>query len=608
MLKGVYDIFVADLARIYRLSSRQLRARIVAAFGLMFVLATLEVLSILSLSFLAMSVGAPEGVLASPPGRAVLKLAPFLREYFNDVRNVTLVASLSVVFLMLCKNAMAALVGVVTSRLGEQISLEGGQRILHQYLYSPYIAHLSGDSAAMFQAIGWRSHLGSSVINLMNVYTYGITSIALFVILIQATPGVILGTLAVVGLLAFGLYRAIKNSIDKAGSTTARCAAEETKATLNAVNGIREVLIYRQQPIFFQKFSEACRGGTQSRAFLSVAPSIPPGVLEVFGFAVIPATLWTMVRLYDAPMSEIAGVLLMIMLTSWRVLPLFNRSLACIISARGSRPMTTYCLDRLELVSKNPLSPPPPPDPDYRFEDAITLDNVSFRYPNAAQEVLRDFSLRIPKGSQIGIIGPSGAGKSTLAALLSGLMQPTSGQLKVDGKQLSPEGMSAYTTKVGYVPQSPYVMAGTVAENVAFSQWGRPWEEEKVKAACRMAALDIVETHEKGILIPLGERGAGLSGGQIQRVSIARVLYADPELLILDEATSALDQGTEAAIMETISHLKGKITTVIIAHRLSTVAGCDEVVWVEGGKWVAQGSPETVLPVYERRLKEIHGP
>ena len=604
MLKSIHAIFVADLHRIYRLMPLRLRMRIVIVFGQMVVLAILEVLSILSLSFLAMSVGAPDGLLASAPGRMLLKIAPFLREYFSDVRNITLFASMGVVFLIMCKNGMAAIVGAGTSRLGEQISLEAGQRIMHQYLYSPYIIHLSGDSAAMFQAIGWRSHLGAMMINLMNVYTYGITSVALFIILIQATPGIILGTLAVVGILAFSLYRAIKNAIDQAGIAVARCGSEETRATLNAVNGIREVLIYRQQPVFFQKFSEACLGGMKSRAFLSIAPTIPPGVLEVFGFAVIPVTLWCMVRLYDAPMSEIAGVLIMIMLTSWRVLPLFNRSLSCIISARGIRPMTTYCLDRLEQADAVSAIPPPPPDPDYRLEEAITLENVSFRYPKAGHEVLRDFSLRIPKGAQIGIIGPSGAGKSTLAGILSGLMQPTDGALKVDGRRLSPEGMAAYTAKVGYVPQAPYVMAGTVADNVAFSRWGRPWDEDRVRKACRMAALDIVETHEQGILIPLGERGAGLSGGQTQRVSIARVLYADPELMILDEATSALDQGTEAAIMETIGALKGKLTTVIIAHRLSTVAGCDEVVWVEEGKLVAQGKPDKILPGYESSLYE----
>jgi len=605
MLNSIHAFFVADLQRVYRLMPSRIRIRIVMVFGMMVVLAILEVLSILSLSFLAMSVGAPERMLASAPVRALLKAAPFLREYFNDLRSVTLAASISVVFLMICKNGMAAVVGVSTSRLGEQISLEAGQRILHQYLYSPYILHLSGDSAAMFQAIGWRSHLGNMMINLMNVYTYGLTSIALFFILIQATPGVILGTLTVVGFLAFSLYRAIKNSIDQAGFTVARCGGEETRATLNAVNGIREVLIYRQQPVFFQKFSEACLGGMKSRAFLSIAPSIPPGVLEVFGFAVIPVTLWIMMRLYDAPMSEIAGVLIMIMLTSWRVLPLFNRSLSCIINVRGMRTMAAYCLDRLEQAHSSLATPPLPPDPNYRLEDVITLENVSFRYPSTTHDILRDFSLRIPKGAQIGVIGPSGAGKSTLAGILSGLMQPTSGALKVDGSPLSPAGMAAYTSKVGYVPQTPYVMAGTVADNVAFSQWGKPWDENKVKQACRMAALDIVETHEKGILIPLGDQGAGLSGGQIQRVSVARVLYADPELLILDEATSALDQGTEAAIMDTISKLKGQITIVIIAHRLSTVAGCDEVVWIEEGKLITQGKPDKILPEYESSLQKM---
>jgi ABC-type multidrug transport system fused ATPase/permease subunit len=372
------------------------------------------------------------------------------------------------------------------------------------------------------------------------------------------------------------------------------------------MNGIREVLIYRQQPVFFKKFEDACLGGVKSRAFLSIAPPIPPWVLEVVGFAVIPITLWFMITLYDSPMPEIAAVLTMIMLAAWRILPLFNRALSCIISVRSMRPMAVKCLDRLEDIDKNPINPPPTPDPEYRFERDIALEKVSFRYHSASSDALRDISLRIPKNGQIGIIGSSGSGKSTLAGILSGLLDATSGAVKVDGKPLSPGGLAAYTMSVGYVPQSPYILPGTVAENVAFSQWGKAWDEDKVKAACKMAALDIVEKHEKGVLIPLGERGAGLSGGQIQRVSIARVLYADPSLLILDEATSALDQGTEAAIKDTISALKGKITAVIIAHRLSTVSDCDEVVWLEGGRLVEQGPPDEVLPRYERRMREMN--
>ena len=582
----------------------RIRVSIVAVFGQMVVLAILEVLSILSLTFLAMSVGAPQAAMESPPGRLLLRFAPWVLPYMADLRNVALISSVAVVVLIMLRNIATAVVGTASSRLGERISLYAGKKIFHHYLHSPYMWHLSGDSTAMFQALNWRGQLGGMMLGLMNIYTYGIISVALFIMLVDATPGILMGVLAVVGILSFALYRTLKNTIDRSGITVTKYSADETRTTLNAVNGIREVLIYRQQPVFFKKLEDAVLGGMKSRVFLSVAPPAPSWVLEVVGFATIPITLWIMVTMYDAPMPQIAAALAMIMLAVWRILPLFNRALGTVISVRSMRAMAMNCLERLEYIDKNPASSLPSPDPEYSFECDIALEKVSFRYPGASSDVLHEISMRIPKGGQIGIIGVSGAGKSTLAGILSGLMNAASGAIKVDGKPLTREGLAAYTMSMGYVPQSPYIMAGTVAENVAFSQWGKPWDEAKVKAACEMAAMDIVEMHEKGIMMPLGERGAGLSGGQAQRVSIARALYTDPSLLILDEATSALDQGTEAAIMSTINALKGKITTIIIAHRLSTVAGCDEVIWLEGGRLVEQGSPAVVLPRYERWMRE----
>mgnify|MGYP001027278126 CR=1 FL=1 len=136
------------------------------------------------------------------------------------------------------------------------------------------------------------------------------------------------------------------------------------------------------------------------------------------------------------------------------------------------------------------------------------------------------------------------------------------------------------------------------AANVAFSQWGKPYDAEKVSRACRMAALDLVEHDPRGIEYPIGERGSGLSGGQAQRVSIARALYAAPDILILDESTSALDLGTESAIMETIAALKGQLTIIIIAHRLSTVEHCDRLIWMESGCIHRIGTPQEILPEY----------
>ena len=215
---------------------------------------------------------------------------------------------------------------------------------------------------------------------------------------------------------------------------------------------------------------------------------------------------------------------------------------------------------------------------------------------------LSHISLSISHDEQIGFIGASGSGKTTLAGILCGLMNMREGQMLVDGEPLTDSRRAAYIQRVGYVSQSPYIFNGTVAENVAFSQWGKPYDEERVKEACHMAALDIVEKDSKGILYPFGDNGAGLFGGQTQRVSMARTLYARPDVFILDESTSALDIGTEQAIMETIHKLKGHLTISIIAHRLSAVERCDRLFWVEEGQLHKVGTPAELLPEYTASL------
>ncbi|MDR0826882.1 MAG: ATP-binding cassette domain-containing protein, partial [Desulfovibrio sp.] len=290
------------------------------------------------------------------------------------------------------------------------------------------------------------------------------------------------------------------------------------------------------------------------------------------------------------------------MLVSWRVLPLLSRSLSCLVTIRSMRYAAISCLERVEDVLCVPVDAPVEPDPDFTLQKDIAFQDVSFRYPTAADDCLHDLCFSIERGACVGIIGQSGAGKSSIAAILSGLVQPASGDFLVDGRALTPAELAAYSLQVGYVPQTSYIMPGTLAENVAFSQWGKPWDEERVRLACRLAALDIVDSHPLGVGLPIGDQGAGLSGGQAQRLSIARALYAEPQLLLLDEATSSLDSAIEAAIMNTIYALPKTLTTVIIAHRLSTVERCDKLLWIDGGKIMAGGAPEVILPRYREYL------
>ena len=160
----------------------------------------------------------------------------------------------------------------------------------------------------------------------------------------------------------------------------------------------------------------------------------------------------------------------------------------------------------------------------------------------------------------------------------------------------------AYRSQMGYVPQSPFLMSGTVAENVAFSEWGRPLNKERIEQACRRAAIDFLGSDCENIDRAIGDNGAGLSGGQAQRVSIARALYAEPSLLILDEATSSLDQESEAYIQDTLKNLDKQQTCVIVAHRLTTLQSCDVVFWLDKGCVFASGTPEEILPRYAKEM------
>ena len=237
-------------------------------------------------------------------------------------------------------------------------------------------------------------------------------------------------------------------------------SAEENKTTFNAMNGIREVLIYGQQPVFFQKYIEACRSGVRARSFLTIAPPIPSWILEIFGFAVIPTTVWLLIRTQDANMAQIASVVTMVMLAAWRILPILNRSLGCLVVVRSVRPMAINCLERLENIQTQNLPPQPEPDPDFQFRKAIELKHIAFSYPNAERPSLVDISITIPKGAQVGIIGPSGAGKSTLVGILSGLMRAQGGGVSVDGAALNDAQLSAYCSRVGYVPRLHILWVG----------------------------------------------------------------------------------------------------------------------------------------------------
>tara|TARA_B100000674_G_C37747752_1_gene871953 strand:- start:32 stop:1003 length:972 start_codon:yes stop_codon:yes gene_type:complete len=226
----------------------------------------------------------------------------------------------------------------------------------------------------------------------------------------------------------------------------------------------------------------------------------------------------------------------------------------------------------------------------------ISIENVTFTYPNKEDPALHDLNMLIPVNSVIGIVGPSGSGKSTLIDILLCLVNPQQGQLKIDDKIINNQNRRSWQNTIGFVAQNIFLSEGTIAENVAFGMPKHEINFDQVKNVLSLAHLDdFIQSLAKGVNTKVGERGIQLSGGQRQRIGIARALYHKAEVLVFDEATSSLDGVTEKMIMEAIHEFSGKKSIILIAHRLKTVQKCDQIFFIDKGMVVDHGTYEELI-------------
>jgi len=284
----------------------------------------------------------------------------------------------------------------------------------------------------------------------------------------------------------------------------------------------------------------------------------------------------------------------------------FQQSLVSIKSALGSAMPTLEMIERLSTIPEIKNSSDKFSVDHVGFEGRIIIENVSFTYPTKSAKALNAISLDIKSGKSLAIVGPSGAGKTTLIDVLLGVLPPDQGRILISGK--SPlEAISEWSGATAYVPQDVLIARGSIRDNVALGFPSALASDELVWKAIRDAQLqDFVQSLPEGLDTQVGQRGARISGGQRQRLGIARAMFTRPKLLVLDEATSSLDGQTEADISAAIQGLHGLVTIVMIAHRLSTVLHADQVVYMADGNIVAQGTFSEVratVPDFDRQAE-----
>lgn len=534
-------------------------------------------------------------------------IVPLLPDYWifrlkGDRTLITAMCMLLVLFIVI-KNLIvfvsSAYGNVFVQRIGVYVSREAFGR----YLAKDYLWHVSDESAKLMTRIMNRQQLTAMLIDILTIFGNALCAMILCLALFLSRPYITALVFSVFLAVSAIVYIILRRKVEINGRKEGEFSSRQNWVIQMTTRGIREVVIYRKRKIFLDSIVETMREAIPCRTFLAIAAQIPSWFLEVSGFVIIFSV---MVYLVDDgnPMPQTIATMSMLLITAWRALPLFNRSMGAAVRIRGARARALSCLELLEGFTEPMAESAAAVDRDLHFGRSIELKEIAFRYPKNKANTLDALSLRIEKGENIGLVGRSGAGKSTLGMIMAGLFQPMEGAMLVDGTDITPGLLDSYRKLVGFVPQNPLLLPGTLAENIALSDWGGEPDRELLESVCRMAGMDFASSGKKGLGFRIGDGGEGLSGGEAQRVSIARALYTNPEILIFDEATSSLDRATEAVIEKTIESLRGKITSIVIAHRLTTVERCDRVVWVEKGGIREVGPPETVLPKYIAESKK----
>jgi len=263
-----------------------------------------------------------------------------------------------------------------------------------------------------------------------------------------------------------------------------------------------------------------------------------------------------------------------------RLLPVLQQAYGAYSTIKGSKSSFEDVLNLLDQpLPEYADQPLPKPIP---FAKEIKLNNLNFRYSESSPWVLKNANLSLKKGSRIGFMGVTGSGKSTLIDIIMGLLPATEGELIIDNQTINNQNLRAWQVHIAHVPQNIYLSDSTIEENIAFGIATELIDHQRVKEAAQQAQIaELIEQWKDGYQTFVGERGIRLSGGQRQRIGIARALYKKANVLVFDEATSALDNETEQAVMDAIENLGEEITILIIAHRLTTLKGCDQIVKLE---------------------------
>ncbi len=587
--------FLSTIRRLHAMTTKRSRRQFFMLCLLNAGMVLLEMAVAGSISLLGVAMASPASLADVAFLSHLQQRLPIMAHIPPALRTLICVMAL-VVLATVCKNLLLARLTWQQNAFAQTVAWQAGTRLFEKMLHAPYIWHIEQNSAELTTLLGWKNHIANYLVNVLTLLIQFFVTVCLLATALYLSPLMSLFLFSTISVAAGAIYKITRSQAYTCGQKLQQYDLHTARVSLQGLQGIKEILIADKQEEFLKAYTINTKSYINTASIQAIFAPLPIFVLESLGMLLLFAVV-IILSYQEASVAEVSGTLTLLAGISWRLLPAANKGLGSLLALKSLQPIVEQVLNKLENT-------PAIQSADHRtptaFINCLELQNINFIYPNAKHFTLRNVSLCIPRKKMIGLIGLSGSGKSTLTNIITGLLQSTSGRILLDG---SPWNRERQRLSLGYVPQQQYLLDVSLTDNVAFHIQKGDVDESRVRHCCHMAAMDFISDLPDGFKTILGERGVRLSGGQIQRVGIARALYTNPSLLIFDEATSALDGATEQAIQHTIESLREYITMLVIAHRLTTVQNCDYIYWIDNGCVCLEGTPEKVLPVYSSFLQ-----
>ena len=579
------------LTRLWRHVSPRRRRQ----FGLLLILMLLasfaEILSIGAvLPFL--------GVLTAPERIFELSAAQPIIQALKLTQPSQLLLPLTIAFAAaaIIAGAMRLLLLWANTKLSFATGADLSINIYRRTLYQPYAVHCARNSSEIIDGITSKTNSVIYIITmLLTLIGSAIMLVCILVAMLTVDPLIAIVAFGGFALIYAVIIRVTRRQLSMNSERMARESTHVIRSLQEGLGGIRDVLIDGSQTTYCQIYRNAdlpMRHAQGSSSFIAASPRY---AMEALGMVLIAALAYSLAQKVDG-IAKAIPILGALALGAQRLLPVLQQAYGAWTGIQGGK---VSLQDILELLDQ-----PLPDHADHpeahplAFKRSIRLNQLEFRYSPQTPYVLNQLNLTIAKGNRVGFIGTTGSGKSTLLDIVMGLLQPTGGSLEIDGQSVTLANNRSWQTHIAHVPQSIFLADSSIEENIAFGVPKDQIDHQRVLQAAQQAQIaDSIESWPKQYQTFVGERGIRLSGGQRQRIGIARALYKQADVIIFDEATSALDSETEQAVMQAIEGLSKDLTLLIIAHRLSTLKNCTQIVELGGAGIKRVGSYQEIVAV-----------